>query len=83
MYHRITTARRNKSSVTPLPDGNTSASYQDTVSNSRTYRGLSGFPKDGGDPARVDSEASPQKGSPTATSQEKNDFEEGVFVMDL
>jgi len=80
MYHRITTARRNKSSVAPLSDGN--ASYHDTVSNSRTYRGVSGFPADGGHLVAEDSDTS-QKGTTTDTAPERNDFDEGIFVMDL
>ena len=43
MYHRITTARRTKASVKPLPAGSTS--HQDTVSSSRAFRGVSGFPR--------------------------------------
>ena len=81
MYHRITTARRNKLSVNPLPAG--SASHQDMVhaSNSRAYRGVSGFPREGGHLSVGDTDVSPQKGS--SASAEKSDFDEGVFVMDL
>lgn len=79
MYHRITTARRNKNSVAPLPEAHDSSSI---VSSSRTYRGLSGFPHDGGN-ALYDSDFSPQKKTTANATPEKNDFDEGVFVMDL
>ena len=74
MYHRITTARRAKSSITPLPSGN--MSYQDTVAGSRTYRGLSGFPRNDGQ----ETDSSPTK---AVVQAERSDFDEGIFMMDL
>lgn len=67
MYHRITSARRNRSAVLPLKD------VPDLPTNSPTYRGFAGFPREAtGDYTVHDG---------LATTGEDSD--EGVFVMDL
>jgi hypothetical protein len=67
MYHRITSARRNRSAVMPLSD------VPDPSMNSRTYRGFVGCPLEATGDYTVH--------GGLATRDEGSD--EGVFVMDL
>jgi hypothetical protein len=72
MYHRITTARRNKAAMAPLHQEREDTSE----SNARMFRSMVSFPLDGG-------ESSPRKESTTTRTEQRNDFDEGIFVMDL